>query len=134
MQLQSLVVTVVRWTARTLALTTFAFWAWFFGYQIKNWALNPWPLAPPVSLWIGYTLFVLFMAGLLVGLRQQAAGGLLVIAAAVPLFATTVPLFLPLAMLPGILFLACSLGQQWLDTQPVTCAIDQPVQSGRTAA
>ena len=134
MYLQSLTVSVIRWAARALALATFLFLGWLFAVRIVNWPMHPWPLTPPLSIWVGQALFLLLLAGLLIGLRWELAGGLLVVGAAVPLFATTIPDLTPLAILPGILYLACALGQQWVDVRAVTGTVDEPVESKLTAA
>ncbi len=134
MNIQSLVVTVTRWPARALALATFAFWGWLFAAQLDVWVVQPWPLAPPLGVWVAKTLYVLLLAGLLIGLRWELAGGLLVVGAAIPFFAAIVPQFIPLAILPGMLYIACGLSQTWLDRQTVIDEIDEPIQSVLDAA
>lgn len=113
MSIESLAVTIVRWAARALALATFLLWGWFFSVQLEEWILYPFSLFMPLGALIGQSLYVLLLAGLVVGFKWELAGGLMVIGAAVPLFASNAPLFIPLAVLPGVLYIAC-----WFSRQP----------------
>lgn len=106
----SKVVVAVRWVTRLLALALFLFWGGFFVEHLKEWFIQPFPQTPPLKVWIGQTLHLLILIGLLIGLRWELAGGLLVVIASTLFFVDKEPAFIPLAILPGLLYVACWFG------------------------
>jgi hypothetical protein len=130
--IESLAIGVVRWVARVLALAMFLFLGWFFVGQIQEWVIQPSAQTLPLAVWIGQTLYLLILAGLLIGFRWELAGGLLVVGAAVPLFANSEPLLIPMAIMPGLLYIACWFGGRPLKRQAHSA--DRPALSGLNAA
>jgi hypothetical protein len=100
-------VTIVRWIARLSAAVLFLFWGGFFVEHLTEWFIAPLPRTPPPAVWLAQLLHFLILAGLVIGWRWELAGGLLVIAASVLFFIDKAPLFIPLTIVPGILFLFC---------------------------
>jgi hypothetical protein len=134
MSTNSLPIVVVRWAARVLALATFLFWSWFYVGQVQEWIVQPVSQTPLMNVWAGQTLYLLFLAGLLIGFKWELAGGLLVTGAALTLFADTEPLFIPLATIPGVLYIACWFGGRRLSQKPVAYDGDSLAPSGLNAA
>jgi hypothetical protein len=118
MSIESLAIAVVRWVARMLALALLLFWCWFYVGQIEQWVIQPLPQMPPLTVWVAQALYLLMVAGLVIGFRWELAGGLLVIGAAAPLFADSEPMFIPLAVMPGLLYVACWLSDRVLKGLP----------------
>jgi hypothetical protein len=118
MSIEPLAVAVVRWAARLLALALLLFWGWFFVAQLEEWVIPAVPHLPLLSAWTGPALYLLMVVGLVTGFRWELAGGLLVIGAGVPLFALNAPLFIPLAIMPGLLYAACWVGSRTSNGPP----------------
>jgi hypothetical protein len=58
-------------------------------------------------VWFGQLLHLLVLAGLIIGFKWELVGGLLVIAASVLFFSDKAPLFIPITILPAVLYLYC---------------------------
>jgi len=100
-------VSVVRWVARLSAVVLFLFWGGFFIEHLSEWFIEPFPQTPPPAVWFGQFLHFLILAGLVIGFKWERAGGLLVIASSVLFLIDKAPLFIPLTIVPGILYLFC---------------------------
>jgi len=104
---QRLFVGLVRWVARAVALLALLFWGAFFIEHLQEWFIQPFPDAPPVYVWFAQLLHFLILAGLIIGLQWERAGGILVVAASVLFLMDKAPALIPLTTLPGILYLYC---------------------------
>jgi len=101
------IVTIVRWVARVLAVTLFIFWGMFFIEHLWQWFIQPLPQTPPPKVWFGQFLHLLILVGLVMGIKWERAGGILIIVASVLFFWDKAPIFIPLTILPGVLYLFC---------------------------
>jgi hypothetical protein len=103
----------VRSCARLFAAALFTFLAAFFIEHTWQWFVRPFPEVPSFSVWLGQLLHFLILAGLLIAFRWELAGGIMTVTASVFYFVDKSPLFIPLTILPGVLFLYC-----WCNSQP----------------
>jgi hypothetical protein len=97
----------IRASARMLAVALFFFWGAFFVEHLWQWFIEPLPQTPPASVWIAQLLHFLLLAGLVIGFKWERAGGVLVIVASVLFFSDKAPVFIPISILPGVLYLYC---------------------------
>ncbi len=100
---------VVRWTARGLSVMLFLLWGAFFVEHLE-WFFNA-PQRPPLSVWLLQGLHLLMLAGLLIALRWELAGSLLVVVSGALFFTQTasreaLPLIV-LTAIPALLFAFC---------------------------
>ncbi len=100
---------VVRWTARGLSVLLFLLWGAFFVEHLE-WFFNA-PQRPPLSVWLLQGLHLLMLVGLLIALRWELAGSLLVIVSGALFFSQTsgraaLP-FIGLTVIPALSFAFC---------------------------
>ena len=123
MKTLSKAVTAVRWLARALAICVFLFWGAFFIEHLREWFIKPFPNHPPLKVCVGMALHCLLLAGLLIALKWERVGSLMVILAAFVFFyqvsGSPFSLFFGLTALPPVLLLCCG----WRDREtPSTAA------------
>jgi hypothetical protein len=98
---------VTRLLARVVATAMFAFWGASFLEHMWEWFLVPLPNVPPAYVWVNQLLHFVLLAGLLIGFKSELLGGGIVIVASV-LFLTDKALeFIPVSILPALLYLYC---------------------------
>jgi hypothetical protein len=104
-------VTVIRWSARALALPVFAMWGMFFVAHLMEWFSNPSKLPPP---WVFgmMALHLGILVGLVVGWRWETVGAVVSIVCAAVFFHDAarprdVWTFTIGTSLPGLLWLLC---------------------------
>ena len=108
---------VLRWIARLLAAVLFVFWGAFFVEHVREWFIRPLPQSPPPSVWVGQFLHALILVGLLAGFKWERVGGLMIIIASTLFLADKAPWFIPITILPGLLYLYCSYKEGTIATQ-----------------
>ena len=100
---------IVSWTARVTAGICFLFWGAFFVAHMSEWFIRPIftkTQLPPLSVCLRMLLHLGFLVGYIIGFKWELIGGLLVVVSASTFFISIGVLkFLPLSILPGILFL-----------------------------
>ncbi len=106
-----LMLKVLTWAARVLAVVIFLFWGAFFVEHTAEWFVGPYPRKPPPAVWLGHGLHLLMLVSLLVVLRWPVAGTLLLVASALAFFAgrtgSRFPLFFGVTCLPALILLFC---------------------------
>jgi hypothetical protein len=85
----------------------FISWGASFVEHLREWFVRPFPQTPPLSVWFAQFLHMLDLVGLVAGFFWEFAGGTLVIVASVLFFWDKAPIYIPLTILPGILYLIC---------------------------
>jgi hypothetical protein len=96
---------LVRWLARVLAAGVFLFWSMFFVEHLWEWFLKPLPQTPPVWVWFSQFLHLMILVGLVLGFWRERAGGIVVVVASVLFFWDKAPIYIPLTVAPGVLYL-----------------------------
>ena len=81
MNMKSGILKVALWLARGLALCLFLFWGAFFVEHIQEWFITPFPAHPPLRVCWMVGMHALLLAGLLLVLRWQLIGSLIVLGA-----------------------------------------------------
>lgn len=84
------------WSGRMLAVGCFAFWGAFFVEHLGEWFLHPARGLPPPWVWLLQLAHAAMLAGLIVLIRWEIAGGFLTVAAALVFFAGVAGRHLPL--------------------------------------
>ncbi len=103
----------LRWLARLLAVALVIFWGGFFIEHVGFLARSGHAANVPPRVWIALGTHFLLLVGLVLGWIWERLGGVLVLVAA-PLFfvlsaGTGVVFLAGVTILPGILWVACSL-------------------------
>ncbi len=111
---KTIVATVILWLARAMAVCVFLFWGAFFVEHVQEWFIHSFPRHPPLKICMGMGLHFLMLLGLVLALRWERLGGLLVVVSAFLFFVdkagSRFPLFFGLTVLPAALLLLC----RWL--------------------
>jgi len=104
-------VMVIRWLARVLAVCLLVFFGAFFVEHVLEWFIRPFPQHPPLRVCVGMALHFLLLVGLLIALRWELAGSLMVIVTAFAFLhdktGSGFPLIFGLTALPVLLLLFC---------------------------
>lgn len=107
---------LVLWLARGLALCLFIFWGAFFVEHIQEWFIAPFPKHPPLRVCVTVGLHGLLLIGLLLTLRWQLVGSVIVLLAGgmffFPVAGKSALLFFGITTLPAVLSLSCWLQQR----------------------
>lgn len=102
---------LVLWLARGLAVCLFLFWGAFFGEHIQEWFIAPFPEHPPLRVCVTVGWHGLLLMGLLLLLRWQLIGSLIVLVAGGVFFFSVAGksalLFFGITALPAVLSLYC---------------------------
>jgi hypothetical protein len=100
-----------RWVARGLAVCLLLFWGAFFVEHLREWFIAPFPNHPPLKVCLTVALHALLLIGLILTLRWELAGSLIVLAAGGAFFfvvaGKSAPLFFGVTALPALLSLWC---------------------------
>lgn len=103
--------TLTRWVARGLAVCLFLFWGAFFVAHLQEWFIAPFPNHPPLKVCLIVALHALLLVGLVLTLRWELAGSLIVLAAGGAFFfavaGKSALLFFGVTALPALLSLWC---------------------------
>jgi hypothetical protein len=94
------------WIGRALAVFVFLFWGAFFVEHLTEWFASPFTNPPPAKVWLGQFLHLLILVGLLVTLRWEKMGCLLVMVAGLLFFpraGANFPIFYALTILPALI-------------------------------
>lgn len=95
--------TALLWLGRILAVLVFLFWGAFFVEHLIEWFAHPVSNPPPFHVWIGQALHFFMLAGLVVALRWERIGGVVVAVAGLLFLAragANFPLFYAITMVP----------------------------------
>jgi hypothetical protein len=114
MAINSYVATGVRWIARLAAAAMFLLAGAFFLEHMSEWFIKPFPQMPPLYVWVGQLLHLVYLAGLIIGLRWERLGGCLAIAAAALFLWDKNPTLILPSIVPGVLYLM----SWYLDRKP----------------
>jgi len=102
---------LTRWVARGLAVCLFLFWGAFFVAHLQEWFIGPFPDYPPLKVCMTVALHAVLLVGLVLMLRWELPGSLLVLAAGGAFFfavgGKSAPLFFGITALPALLSLWC---------------------------
>lgn len=102
--------TVALWAARAASVVLFLLWGAFFVEHIIQWFIEPKNVWPPPSVWFFQTLHGLMLAGLLLALKWERTGMVLMVAASIALFSligmNRFPWFALVNLIPLALFAA----------------------------
>jgi hypothetical protein len=82
----AIILLVVRWTARFLALALFLCWGAFFVEHLQEWFLHPAQGFPPAWVWLAMLAHLSVLLGMLALWKWEVAGSLLAIAGALTFF------------------------------------------------
>lgn len=103
--------TLARWVARGLAVCLFLFWGAFFIEHIREWFVAPFPSHPPLKVCLIVAMHALLLVGLVLTLRWELAGSLIVLVAGDVFFfavaGKSALLFFGVTALPALLSLWC---------------------------
>jgi hypothetical protein len=122
-----LVLRIVCWTGRILALGLFLFWGAFFLEHVKEWFMHPLQESPPIWVWLAQFVHLAILLGLAALWRWPIAGSLVTVVASLFFFGglaisagTAGHRYLPLVVffaitiIPAVLTLACVLARKRL--------------------
>ena len=117
MKSTALILAIVSWTARLMALGLFLLWGAFFVEHMQEWFLHPAQGFPPPWVWGGQLAHLVLLIGLLMLVRWQLAGSIVTILGALAFFgglivlagARSLPMiaFLAVTITPALLSLGC---------------------------
>jgi hypothetical protein len=103
---------LVRWVARGFAVCLFLFWGAFFVEHLREWFIAPFPNHPPLKVCLTVAMHALLLIGLMLTLRWELVGSLVVLAAGGAFFfaiaGRSAPLFFGITALPALLSLWCA--------------------------
>ena len=106
---QESTINFIRWIARAISIALFLVWgaffiehlSWFFGSGER----------PPATVWLLQAVHLLLLAGLILALKWELAGSVLIIVSALIFFSQAAgERFLPffaITIVPAFLFLVC---------------------------
>jgi hypothetical protein len=116
---QSQLIMFTRWLARLLGLGLFLFWGAFFVEHTVDWFGHPLREMPPWHVTLRHTLHFLLLVGLLIAWKWEGIGGGMIVLLTVLFFVgVNAPQFIPITIVPGILFLAC-----WCWSKQIQCKV-----------
>ncbi len=102
---------LLGWIARGLALCLLLLWGAFFVEHIQEWFIAPFPRHPPLKVCLLVGWHGLLLVGLLLALRWQLTGSLIVLVAGGLFFFSVAGksalLFFGITALPALLSLYC---------------------------
>jgi hypothetical protein len=97
--------------ARGLAVGLFLFWGAFFVEHVREWFIEPFPKHPPLKVCLIVAMHALLLVGLLLSLRWELVGSLIVLISGAAFFfavaGKSAPLFFGVTALPALLSLGC---------------------------
>jgi hypothetical protein len=114
----AVILLIVRWTARLLALGLFLCWGAFFVEHLQEWFLHPAKGLPPAWVWLAMLAHLSVLLGMLALWKWEVAGSLLAMTGALAFFGglalremlaghrySTLLIFLAFTLLPPVLTL-----------------------------
>src|SRR4051794_15550371 len=117
MKSTELILAIVSWTARLMALGLFLLWGAFFVEHLQEWFVHPAQGFPPPWVWGGQLAHLVLLIGLLMQVRWQLAGSIVTILGALAFFggliviagARGLPIlaFFAVTVTPALLSLGC---------------------------